>query len=68
MRAIRAATADAADLLDLADEIGTLETRKRADLLAVGGDPSHDIEALLDVRLVLRDGLPVREGFSGTLT
>lgn len=66
MRAIRAGTADAADLLGLADEIGTLEPGKHADLLAVGGDPSHDIEALLDVRLVLRDGSPVYEPSSGT--
>lgn len=59
MQAIRAATVDAANLLGLIDEIGTIESGKRADLLAVGGDPSRDIEALLDVRLVLRDGSSV---------
>lgn len=59
MQAIRAGTADAADLLGLTDEIGTIERGKRADLLTVGEDPSRDIEALRDMRLVLRDGLSV---------
>lgn len=55
-RALRCGTVDAADLLGIGDEVGTLEAGKRADLLAVGGDPSQDIEALGDVRLVLCGG------------
>jgi imidazolonepropionase-like amidohydrolase len=35
MQAIEAATTHAADLLGLADQIGTLEPGKRADLIAV---------------------------------
>jgi len=58
MQAIRFGTAAAADLLGLGGEIGTLEPGKRADLLAVGGDPIRDIRALRDVRLVMRDGIP----------
>jgi imidazolonepropionase-like amidohydrolase len=38
-RAIQAATTEAARLLGLADEIGTLEAGMQADLIAVSGDP-----------------------------
>jgi imidazolonepropionase-like amidohydrolase len=38
-RAIRAATSEAAALLGLADQVGTLEVGKVADLIAVRGDP-----------------------------
>ena len=59
MQAIRFGTAAAAEVLGLAGEIGALERGRRADLLVVGGDPSRDIEALRQVRLVLRDGVVV---------
>ena len=54
--ALGAGTLGGARLLRLDDEIGTLEVGKRADLLAVGGDPSSDIGALHDVRLVVAAG------------
>jgi imidazolonepropionase-like amidohydrolase len=56
LEALRCGTSAAADLLGLAGEVGTLEPGKKADLLAVGGDPLRDVGALRDVRLVLRDG------------
>jgi imidazolonepropionase-like amidohydrolase len=56
--ALRYGTAAAADLLGLAEEVGTLEPGRKADLLAVG-DPLRDIGALRDVRLVMRDGVVV---------
>lgn len=59
MQAIRFGTAAAADLLGVSADIGTLEPGKRADLLAVNGNPIEDIRRLQDVRLVLRDGAPV---------
>lgn len=59
MEALYCGTAASADLLGLGGEVGTLEPGKRADILAVAGDPLEDIRALRDVRLVLRDGAVV---------
>ena len=39
MQAIAAATVNAADLLGLAGEVGTIEPGKSADIVAVRGDP-----------------------------
>jgi imidazolonepropionase-like amidohydrolase len=47
-RAIRAATDEAAALLGLADVVGTLETGKSADLIAVSGDPLSEPSLWLD--------------------
>jgi imidazolonepropionase-like amidohydrolase len=59
LEAIRFATANSAELLGLASEIGTLEPGKRADILAVQGDPLQDIRVLKNVLFVLRDGAVV---------
>ena len=56
MAAIQAATVNAADLLGLSTEIGTLEPGKRADLIAVEGDPLADVTVLKSVGFVMRDG------------
>jgi imidazolonepropionase-like amidohydrolase len=47
-RAIQAATSEAAKLLGLADEVGTLEAGKQADLIAVSGDPLTEPELWRD--------------------
>ena len=53
-RAIQAATNHAAELLGLADEVGTLEAGKVADLIAVTGDPLSEPELWRDpARIVL---------------
>jgi imidazolonepropionase-like amidohydrolase len=59
-RALRSATADAAELLGLAAEIGTLEAGKAADVVAVAGDPLADITATERVILVVKGGVVVK--------
>jgi imidazolonepropionase-like amidohydrolase len=38
-------------------EVGTLTPGKRADLIAIDGNPLENIEALGNVRLVMKDGV-----------
>ena len=43
----------------VADQRGTIEPGKSADLLAVGSNPLDDIENVRDVQLVVKDGTVV---------
>jgi imidazolonepropionase-like amidohydrolase len=54
--AIHAATVNAADLLGLAKEIGTIEPGKEADIIAVAGDPLSDVTVLKRVGFVMAHG------------
>jgi imidazolonepropionase-like amidohydrolase len=58
-RVLRAATADAAELLGMADRIGSIEVGKFADLIAVPGNPFDDIGALERVSFVMKGGTVV---------
>ena len=58
--AIKAATVNAADLLGLAAEIGSIEPGKRADIIAGGGDPLADVRALKQVGFVMKDGKVIK--------
>jgi imidazolonepropionase-like amidohydrolase len=56
-RALVAATSSAAELMGLADELGTLEPGKRADIVVVDGDP-FDFATLKErVEQVWKDGV-----------
>ena len=59
MQAIQATTGWAAEAVGLERETGTAEKGKRADLIAVAGDPLADVGILADaarIKLVLKDG------------
>ena len=56
MDAIQSATSRAAAMLDMEGKIGVVAPGAFADIVAVGGDPLHDIKALESVRFVMKDG------------
>jgi imidazolonepropionase-like amidohydrolase len=56
MNVIKTATINSADLIDMSDDIGTIEAGKYADIIAVAGSPLDNIEALLDVGFVMKGG------------
>jgi imidazolonepropionase-like amidohydrolase len=56
MEAITAGTRNAADNLGKANELGTIEPGKLADIIAVSGDPLKDIRDTREIRLVIKDG------------
>jgi imidazolonepropionase-like amidohydrolase len=56
MAAIKSATLVAAQLLGQADNFGTIETGKLADIVAVKGDPTADISELTRVSFVMKGG------------
>ncbi len=60
LKAIQAATREAAKAIGVSSEVGTLEAGKQADLLVVQGDPTADIRAIQDVKAVFQAGEMVR--------
>jgi imidazolonepropionase-like amidohydrolase len=54
--AIKAATVNAADLLGIADQAGSLAPGKDADLIAVSGNPLIDVKVLKQVSFVMKAG------------
>ncbi len=59
-QALLAATAGGADLLGLADRIGTIQAGKLADLVAVPGDPLQDIRQTEKVTFVMQAGRVIK--------
>ena len=55
--ALLAATRGGAEACRVADQVGSLQVGKRADLIAIDGDPVKDITAMRRVRLVMKDGV-----------
>lgn len=62
MEAIQAATSRPANLLKRGSEIGTIQVGKRADLIAVAGNPLQSISNIRNVRLVMLDGQVINFG------
>jgi imidazolonepropionase-like amidohydrolase len=58
--ALRAATADAAKLLGLEGEIGTVEPGRRADLIVLKDNPLSDVSNVRRVAAVIKDGIVIR--------
>jgi len=54
--ALAAATARAGEAVGLGGQVGVLRPGAAADVLAVNGDPTADVDALLDVVAVYRAG------------
>jgi imidazolonepropionase-like amidohydrolase len=59
-QALLSATVGGADLLGLSDKIGTIESGKLADLVAVPGDPLQDIRQTEKVTFVMQGGRIVK--------
>lgn len=60
VEALKAATVNAADLLGLSDQIGTIAPGKSADLIAVASDPIADVRVLKSVDFVMARGEVIR--------
>lgn len=56
MEAIQSATIEGARLLGMDDQLGTVESGKLADLVAVPGDPIADIRQMTNVAFVMKGG------------
>jgi len=56
MEAIIAGTRNAADNMAKASQLGTIESGKLADVIAVSGDPLKDIRDTREIKLVIKDG------------
>jgi imidazolonepropionase-like amidohydrolase len=59
--ALKSATANDADLLGIAQKVGTLEKGKLADIVAMPGDPTSDITGTEHVSFVMKEGKIIRQ-------
>ncbi|HEX9875696.1 MAG TPA: amidohydrolase family protein [Gammaproteobacteria bacterium] len=64
MQIIQGATKWSAQLLDMEDELGTVEAGKIADIIIVSSDPLQNIENLRDLDSVVFDGRRVELGYT----
>ena len=56
MDILKSATINAADLIDMSNDLGTIEAGKYADIIAMKQSPLDDVKHLLDVDFVMRSG------------
>jgi len=62
--ALQAGTINAAELMGMAEQIGSLGPGKFADMIAVRGDPLTDIRILQKVQFVMKDGVVYKNEIS----
>jgi imidazolonepropionase-like amidohydrolase len=56
-QALRSATLSGAELMDMKDQIGSVEPGKLADLTAVAGNPLSDVRVLEKINFVMKEGV-----------
>lgn len=59
--ALKSATVNAADLMNISEDYGTLTPGKKADIIAMIDNPINDIEATLKVNFVMKNGVVVKD-------
>ncbi|HET6564400.1 MAG TPA: amidohydrolase family protein, partial [Xanthomonadales bacterium] len=57
MEALQAGTVNAAIAAGIDNKTGSITVGKAADIVALGANPLDSIEAVLDIRFVMRDGI-----------
>jgi imidazolonepropionase-like amidohydrolase len=65
--ALKTATSSDADLFGVSNRLGTLENGKLADVVAVPGDPTADIQQTKRVLFVMKEGVVYRNDRAGAL-
>jgi imidazolonepropionase-like amidohydrolase len=55
--ALQTATVNAADLMRISDDYGTISIGKKADIIAMDGNPLEDIKYTLDIVFVMKGGV-----------
>ena len=61
LEAIQSATLEAAKLLRIEESLGSIETGKLADLVAVRGNPLDNIALLKDISFLMKDGIVYKQ-------
>jgi imidazolonepropionase-like amidohydrolase len=61
LQGIQTGTINAADLMGWTDKIGTIETGKWADIIAIDGDPLKDVKILQHVTFVMKSGIVYKD-------
>lgn len=66
MEALQAGTVNAAEAAGIADQVGSIEPGKAADIVSMPTSPLNDIAAVLDVDFIMRDGVIFRQPGHGS--